>query len=371
MCDVVIDEFLVFSDHHAHPFTYGAKEEEYGGLLYNSRLLDSVKTIKQIEQYAISNNIKKVLFGGDLFHSRESIPTDAYNLTLQAIKSLASNREVHLLVGNHDCFDRAGNIHSLAGFRNLKNTYVWGWDSPTLVHKTMGTRKDEYSIHFVPFSEDRTKVIQTIQEHSKSPQNGPRLLLAHLGMQGARVGSDYVLVHPSDLSVDDVPFKAFSGCLFGHYHEHQQLFDNGWYVGASAQHNWGDANTDRGFLHVKLFVDSIQFKLIPSESSRFYVIPENRLASVDPRPQDFLRLMTDRKFEDSELASLREKLPNAEVILQEKSKSLDTSVLDDNILSPDHMLKMWVAANKGNMEELSKEQEEELVNYGKALLASN
>lgn len=215
----LVDELLVFSDHHAHPFTYGAKEVMYDGVLTNSRLLASVDVLKQLHKYADDHDIKTVVFGGDLFHTREAVSTDAYNLTMQVLRPFLRDRRSFLLVGNHDCHDRDGFVHSLEGFKN--------WYDPNIrvVDARVGlpVYGDRYLLCFVPYTEDRVKAINLIKTLADWDFGGPKLLFAHLGMQGATVGSDYVLVNENDLGVDDIPTKAFTGCLFGHYHQHPTI----------------------------------------------------------------------------------------------------------------------------------------------------
>jgi len=108
MADVLIDELLVFSDHHAHPFPYGSQEVMHNGVLTNSRLVDACLVLDQMREYADTHKIQTIVFGGDLFHTREAVSTDAYNLTIEHLARLISNRCAYLMVGNHDYFDREG-----------------------------------------------------------------------------------------------------------------------------------------------------------------------------------------------------------------------------------------------------------------------
>ena len=59
-------EFLVFSDHHAHNFSYGATRTKRSRGFYNSRLVSSVEVLGEIKKYAEDHDIDTILFGGDL-----------------------------------------------------------------------------------------------------------------------------------------------------------------------------------------------------------------------------------------------------------------------------------------------------------------
>lgn len=372
MTDVVVSELLVFSDHHAHPFSYGAKEVLHGGVLTNSRLVESCNVLKQMSDYARAHNIRTVVFGGDLFHTRESVSTDAYNATLAELQGLTAGRQTFFLTGNHDYFDREGKVHSLEGLKYWKSDLtVVDWRSPLRV-ETRGSRSDSYTLCFVPYTEDKALAQRTLKEHADAVTASPKLLIAHLGMQGAKVGSDYVLVNDADVSVDDIRTEAFAGCLFGHYHAHQQLFGNGWYIGASHQHNWGDVNTTRGFLHVRVFVDHIDFTFIESDAPRFLAIKEADVKNTTIRKKDFVKVFTSKKMNDKELSGVRTDAvaESCEVVYVPPEISLSAIALDERHLTPSAMVETWVKANAAWLQEhLPGVEEADLVAYGRTVLA--
>lgn len=372
MPDVVIDELLVFSDHHAHPFPYGAKEVLHGGVLTNSRLIAACDVLKQMESYAKTHSIKTVVFGGDLFHTRESVSTDAYNATLDALRPLVSGRRTFLLTGNHDYHDREGLVHSLHGLKFWgKDVQVVDWTS-SHTFRLRGVRGDHYHLCFVPYTEDRAKAVQTLKTLGEYKADGPKVLFAHLGMQGAKVGSDYVLVNDGDVTVSDVPSDAFAGCLFGHYHQHQKLFRNGWYIGASHHHTWGDVNTQRGFLHVRVYVDSIDFEFVETNSPRFIAVREDELDTVDIRMQDFVKVFTSKRLSDEGSTAVRKKAKaeNCEVVYVPPEIKLKDIELDEQQLAPAAMVETWVKANENWLQEnMPDVPQEDLVNYGRTLLA--
>lgn len=379
MPDVIIDELLVFSDHHAHPFPFGSKEVLHDGVLHNSRLLESCLVLDQMRKYADEHKIQTIVFGGDLFHTREAVTTDAYNLTMHHLARLLSNRAAYLLVGNHDYADREGKIHSLENIKlwggrwaDRINVVDWRQTHCELHERHQGYRGDVYDLCFVPYTENRQLAAETIQRHAALKKDGPRLLFAHLGMQGAKVGSDYVLVNDGDIGLDDIPHKEFTGCLFGHFHQHQQLFQNGWYIGASHQHNWGDVNTVRGFLHVRVYIDHIEFDFIPSDAARFIAIRDVDLDKTEIREKDFVKILTEKRLSPDATDAIRKttKSTNCEVIYVPPKVKLQAVELDEKHLTPSAMVETWVKANepwlKENMPDVDQAT---LVEYGRSILA--
>jgi DNA repair exonuclease SbcCD nuclease subunit len=369
MSDIVVDEFLIFSDHHAHTFPFGAKEVPYLDHFVNSRLMAAYEVIKEVDAYAKLHNVKRVFFCGDLFHVREAVPTVAVNLMHDAICSMHLHK-LYMIPGNHDYADRDGKVHSLHVFKHADpRISVRDWTS-TLTCTSSGTRGDLIKYSFIPYTDDRVKATEAIKQAAALSLPGePHILFAHLGIQGARVGSDYVLISENDLSVDDIPWQKFTACFFGHYHEHQQLFQNGWYVGASHQHNWGDANSKRGFLHVKVYIDHVTFTHVETSAPKFILSKEKKPKA---RPEDFVRVITSRKHTPEEVDTIRNDSgsENCEVVYMPPETVQTAIELSEENLSPVAMVGAWVKANQSWLEtHLPEVENEQLVAYGKALLA--
>lgn len=369
MADVKIDEFLVFSDHHSHPFSYGAEEVLHDGKHVNSRVFHSYDVLRQIKDYAAKNNIKKTVFCGDMFHVPQNLSVAALNLTFSAIKDLAAVSQVFLMPGNHDYADREGKLHSLSVFSSIKNVKVMDWESSLSV-STAGSLGDSVTYAFVPYHLDKSRLVSTIQAHAKAV-SGPTILFGHFGIQGATIGSDYVLVSDHDMSASDIPWQAFTGCLFGHYHKHQQLFKNGWYVGATHAHTWGDANERRGFLHVCAYLDYITVKFVETKAPRFLLMDSPAPADA----LDFVRIKsTDTTLSPEAAEQIKKAVGSAvcEIVHVEKSYQLEDMELSEDNLSPNKMLESWVQANKDQLkEQVPSKSLTEVLEFGRRLLGGS
>lgn len=354
MTKKIVDEFVVFSDHHAHNFKYASKRVTYSKLpgRYNSRLLDGARVLEEIKRYCEDNDISRVLFGGDLFHVREFIDVDVWNVVQEELKDFPKSWAIP---GNHDFCDREGKIHSLehldrSNFIICDDVAKWPLSRNT-------------SLFTVPYTDDpqvaKARLKKAGEMARDCADNHHRILLAHLGMQGAKVGSDFVMISQSDIEVDDVPYEDFTICLFGHYHQHQQLFPNGWFVGASHHHNWGDANTVRGFLHLKLYSDgSFDFKQIETSAPKFLVLDKS--STIEPRPEDFVKYYLDsEESEDEVKASIN--AADVRVVDPVEEAQEDLELESDYYLNPESMISAWVDARADGNESLKK--------LGKSLLS--
>lgn len=336
----VVKEFLVFSDLHAHNFRYAADRTTIPGRkgLYNSRLADTVSVLREIKEYAGYYNIDTIVFCGDLFHRRTSVPTDVRHVIFDTFREFEDyGIDIYAILGNHDMGDRRGYVHSLAG---LASSHIEVFDK--------GVDKvclDGVDFLFVPYTDDIEEAKKALKEAGDWVEDDPAILFAHLGMQGAKVGSDYVLVSDNDVSVKDVPHEKFAACFFGHFHQHQQLFKNGWYVGATHQHNWGDAYGSRGFLHVKVYNDgAVEFEQIGTMAPDFVITRDGKTSRGVPsimKENDFIRNITKDPYQDKE--ALKEKWGVHHLELVSEDFESDTEFkLDSSKLSPGQLLEDWV-----------------------------
>ena len=238
-------KLLLYSDLHAHPFKPYATVLPNG---MNSRLADTISCVQQILDYCIHHpEIEAVLFGGDLFHTRGRLSVQAFNAIFETIAGFQVRKIPQLLIdGNHDQADRHGSVVSIHTLRTVATVV----DAPGWQH--LQTRTGKFvAVMAVPYTEN----VQHLRELVNEPMpfsNGspvPKIFLGHLGIQGAKVGADYVYPGPYDPAIADLNTSAFDYAFLGHFHLHQQLAPNACYIGAPLQHNWGDKNDpNRGFL---------------------------------------------------------------------------------------------------------------------------
>lgn len=352
-------DVLLFSDHHAHNHSYKSSRLEHHILpgIYNSRLLDACDVLYEIAEYVKDNKIKTVIFAGDLFHVRENVPMDVLSATHAAIRAIANaHEEVDLIMipGNHDYSDRLGKIHSLKVFKDV--SFVTILDKPTSYFQ-IDKYGDRINFYFVPYSDFKQDYLDAFEGFSTSTDTN--VLIAHAGIQGAMVGADYVLIGDNDLSINEIPLDKFDACFFGHYHKHQQLAKNAWYIGATHQHNWGDVGCRRGFLHVTLEDNKAPvIKQIETSAPKFIKINDKDQDTSDIRPCDFVKVMypMDKKTFEKLPSEHAELVPTQVVNLNTLN---DEQIIPEDSLNPYAMVSHWVK-NMG--------KDEESENLGKELL---
>lgn len=287
-------KIAVFADVHVHPF------KNYSTVLsngLNSRVQDSVSCMKQIFDYCKKNKIKEVLFAGDMFHTRKSVTVQALKAVYDIVAEACCDMNVRMIHGNHDQADREGNDHSLHTFRDIC-TIV---DKPSWIH-TNSTETDIF-ICAVPYVEDVSTIRELIKSH-KVEENQTRIFLGHFGLKYAKIGADFVYEDPHDADINDLSPTLFDVGFLGHFHMHQNLGHNFYYVGSPLQHTWGDVGQDRGFMVYD--TDTKHADFISLVSPRF--VRFDSVANVSNCQDCFVQIIDTRVWSDDEKEDFRQQI---------------------------------------------------------------
>ncbi len=137
--------FLVFSDLHAHPWSRFSKRLANGR---NSRLEDTLQTLKFIRQKATELDVDGVIFSGDLFDAKTRIPLATINVVYREFSQWT--RPVLMIPGNHDFLHRSGSDHALEVFRDLEGFTVV--DEPAVIEWEL--KYDVVTVAAVPYREE-------------------------------------------------------------------------------------------------------------------------------------------------------------------------------------------------------------------------
>ena len=237
-----MSKLVIFSDLHSH--TFGP----YSTVLpdgTNSRLQDAINVISKVREVAKTVDADAVIFTGDLFHERRHIVTQAFNKTYEAMSMFAVDRMPLLMIhGNHDQADRLGRHHALKAF----STFATVVDNAGWVE--FQGKECMYDIFAVPYVENANHLEEILDGAGPNfpldKKEWPKIFLGHMGVEGAKLGADFVYTNGNEPSVEDLPTDLFDAGFLGHFHLHQELAPNFWYVGAPLQHNWGDIGQPRG-----------------------------------------------------------------------------------------------------------------------------
>jgi DNA repair exonuclease SbcCD nuclease subunit len=291
---------ILFSDLHGHAFKPLSKTLENGR---NSRLQDAINILDEIYNACSTYNIDGVLFGGDLFHARGTLQVPTFNAVFEGIARIKTRVNFFgMLVGNHDQVTKVGDVHACYAFDSIltvmdRTQWYTFQDEDTL----------EYlSVYGIPYTTDKKQVVDNLKTFgsARSP-HGRSICLAHLGVSGAKAGSNFVLVTEDNPTTLPFTNAGFDQIFLGHYHQPQVLASNMRYIGATHQHNWGDVDQDRGYLIYDTDtneVEHLNFLCAP----KFVKIDHGMTYDRYTVNNNFVRYVCDKPLDPAEWKKIKE-----------------------------------------------------------------
>lgn len=201
--------------------------------IMSSRLFNVLNGICDIRDYCVENNIVNVLNAGDVFHKRGNINVDTFNAAFNVIKSFQDcGIQLYIIAGNHDQTDSSdvptSSIHTFSDIANII-------EHPESFE--ISDKNDKLSVVGIPYSKNKNFVLESLKSLSKDTKNS--ILMVHLGMTGAAVGSGMYVMN-DEYSMKDLAWDKWKYVVMGHYHKPQLLSHNTFYCGTPVQNSFND-----------------------------------------------------------------------------------------------------------------------------------
>ena len=300
-------KILHFADLHLGVESYGRIDPTTG---LSSRMLDFLKALDRVVDYAIENKVDLVLFCGDAYKSREPTQTQQREFAKRINRLSTSGIPIFLLIGNHDLPNAIGKATTTEIFDTLtvKNVYVSNRPEvyriptasgivqvvslPWLRRSALLTKEDTKNLNFEQINQ-RLQAAMTEVIAAKAGELDPELpaiLAAHVWVTGAKVGSESSMTIGQEhaLLVSNVIHPAFDYIALGHIHKHQLLNENPpvVYAGSLERLDFGEAEDEKGFYLVEIEPGSekgqrrTSFDFHPLDGRRFVTV------SVKIEPED-------------------------------------------------------------------------------------
>lgn len=312
-------KFVFFTDSHFHLFTNFAKSDD---TYVNDRFREQVETLQKVFDIAREEKAD-IIFGGDLFHKRNSVDTRVYN-SIFGVFARNNDIDVYMLRGNHDSVTNSlYTSSSIEPIGYLPNVHIFS--SPDTFSFT------DVNLVFEPYGDET----EEIKEHIKKSydENKTNILVAHLGVEGSLTGKGSHRLEGAFGYQDLMPNK-YDFILLGHYHR-RQYFDNPnhLYGGSLMQQSYSDEQEANG-IHL-IDTDTSSCKFIELNTRRFITIQGDKI------PKNIEDLVEKGHFirfigtpEQAKEISLDKELEDKNVQVQMKKeytieKRIDSNVGDD------------------------------------------
>jgi exonuclease SbcD len=283
---------LHFADAHIDMITYGRRAES--GL--PMRVEDFLRSLEQIVETAVSQQVDLVIFAGDAYRDRNPQPIYQKKWSEQILRLSAAGIPTVLLVGNHDMSPAAWRTHTLAEFRTFNVPHVHVGDNirrlgpdelgipvqiitvPWVAQSRLMTREETAGMNLPDIMmkmEDHVtdKVKELIET---ADPNLPLILTAHASVQGAIYGSERAVMLGSELVLGGglINDKRIDYVALGHIHKHQDVSKGGQppivYPGSIERIDFGEVDDVKGFVLAQVKRGRTEFAFEPLKTRPFF-----------------------------------------------------------------------------------------------------
>ncbi len=292
------NDILLFSDIHLHSHKRST-----------DRLQDGIVALEWVFKSAIKNNIKSVIFCGDLFHDRSKMEI----LTLCRVYDLFEKYfssdppfDLYLLLGNHDLWHRdRWDVHSPAFLR--------AFDGIKIIDMPCSLNIQNRFIDFLPFTEDPIADLNDLADLTPRQYGEKRMLCSHLAIHGARLNAfteaDVVVEHDGDMiKVDHKVLSGWDQVYLGHYHGEQRLGNNNQieYIGSTYELTKSEAFQEKHIIIHDL--DTFQKRYLVNDfSPKHLILTPEQLDGKDLN-RHFVTVMVPDTLSESIKVEMRQEI---------------------------------------------------------------
>lgn len=255
---------IVTADWHYGSYRNGV---ELDGV--NQRLLDIQERVRDLIHYCLQNNIKSVVFCGDMF--KDKMPTSAHLTALsEALQSFIRHGiKFYAIIGNHDISRVRGEIHALSMFQPLALDGIHIIDQPTSLE--IEGRK----FFFFPYrSSPQAPALRDALVH-----NVDEFLVVHGSVEGAILNAATEYEIQDDDTIPLQLCEGFRAVFAGHIHHHQH-FANVWYPGSLERLTFHDEADPKGFYDVQADGEQFTVTFVPAHARPMKTLQYDQLEDV-------------------------------------------------------------------------------------------
>jgi len=286
---------LHFADAHIDMANYGRHDPETGLPL---RVLDFLKSLDTIVDAAISERVDMVIFAGDAYKDRSPAPTFQREWGMRIMRLSQAKIPTLLLVGNHDLSPAIGRAHAIHEFDTLQVPFIRVlqkpqflgpaelWDLPVQVIAMPWVSRSSLMASLElsavnpsdVFSGLEVRIADLIESWlAERDQSLPVVLTAHASVEGAKLGTERMVMLGSDLVLPTalVKDRRLDYVAMGHIHKPQDVNDGAHppviYPGSIERVDFGEAQDDKFFVIADVACGRTQVEWIRLSGARPFI----------------------------------------------------------------------------------------------------
>jgi DNA repair exonuclease SbcCD nuclease subunit len=246
-------KIIIFSDLHL------GSGQSYGHVVngFNSRINDFFNSALFILNYAKEHGIKKAIFAGDLYRTKNPNTEERMFFHQLLIKAQEWGIEITGIAGNHDL---VSNNISAASPEGISLNYFSIFNQAVLLPLPGA---DFYLYPYSTFDPKKVSV-------DKSKRN---VMIGHLTVSGSMIGhSDYIMDDEESFQISD--FDSFDLVFLGHIHKPQTLGNKIHYIGSVDKTDISERDEVKRFFVYDLEMNT-SLESIPIPNRSMYLLEVN------------------------------------------------------------------------------------------------
>lgn len=265
-------KILHFADAHIDMANYGRHDPESG---LPMRVMDFLKSLDEIVQAAIDEQVDLVIFAGDAYKDRSPAPTYQREWGKRIMQLSRAGIQTLLLTGNHDISPATGRAHAIQEFETLDVPHVKVLDKPQFLStedlgglpiQVIALPWISHSGMMAALELDSTDPSETYkilgEQISELIENWlveadpklPVIFTAHASVEGAKYGSERMVMLGNDMVLPPalVKDKRLDYVALGHIHKPQNLNEDSHppviYPGSIERVDFGEAGDRKYYI---------------------------------------------------------------------------------------------------------------------------
>ncbi len=265
-------KILHFADAHIDMANYGRHDPQTG---LPMRVMDFLKSLDEIVQTALDEQVDLVIFAGDAYKDRSPAPTYQREWGKRIMRLSRAGIQTLLLTGNHDISPATGRAHAIQEFDTLDVPHVKVLDKPQFLsaEDLEGLPIQVIALPWISRSgmmatlelggTDPAKTYKILGERiselienwlSKADPSTPIILTAHASVEGAKYGSERMVMLGNDVVLPPslVKDRRLDYVALGHIHKPQNLNEGAHppviYPGSIERVDFGEAGDKKFFI---------------------------------------------------------------------------------------------------------------------------
>jgi DNA repair exonuclease SbcCD nuclease subunit len=223
----------LMSDLHAHGWSSFAGVDAQGR---NTRLMHIIHEVQRCCDQVRRQGGNTVVIAGDVFHTRGSVSPSVFNPLREVLAHEHTLGMWFIIIpGNHDLESKTTQsltsaVAMLSGIRGV-----------SVLHQSTLTQ----GLALLPWEPDTKRLLEAAAKLAQDCQSDVTDLIIHAGIDGVLSG-----VPAHGLTADELAELGFRRVFAGHYHNHKDMGQGVWSIGAPTHQTWSDVGTRAGWLIV-------------------------------------------------------------------------------------------------------------------------